>query len=152
MVFLYFEDYQIGQVFDVAPITIAEADIISFAETFDPRPFHLSHEAGQATRFSGLIASGLHTLTAAWGAWVKSPENKDGTICGIGIDQLRWLAPVYPGDALSSRLTITDKKPSTKGQSGTVYANYATQNQDGQPVLTMDVLVLVACRPQASLQ
>ncbi|MFM9413556.1 MaoC/PaaZ C-terminal domain-containing protein [Peptococcus simiae] len=146
---MYFEDYQVGQAFDVAPISLSEEDIISFAETFDPRPFHLSHEAGRTTRFGGLIASGLHTLSAAWGAWVKSPENKDGTICGVGIDRLRWLAPVYPGDRLSSRLTIRDKKLSHHGRSGTVYGSYESYNQAGEPVLSMEVLVLVACRSEA---
>lgn len=144
---LYFEDYHIGQTFSVKPISLSAEEIIAFAEPYDPRPFHLSEEAAQNTRFKGLIASGFHTLTAAWSAWVKSDINKDGTICGIGIDHLRWTAPVYAGDTLQSQLTIIAKKPSASGDSGTITCLYETQNQHHEKVLSFEGLVLVACRP-----
>lgn len=144
---MFFEDYQIGQVFDVAPISLSKEDITSFAATYDPRPFHLSEEKGKETRFNGLIASGFHTLTAAWAAWVKSPINKEGTICGIGIDHLRWIAAVYPEDVLHSKLTIIDKKLSSSGHSGSITCLYETRNQRDEKVLSFEGIVLVACRP-----
>lgn len=140
---MYLEEYQIGKKYYIDPCEITKEEIISFSEKYDNRPFHLNDKDTENPKFDSLIASGFNTLCFAWSKWVDTKIDAKGVLAGIGIDNLRWLNPVYPGDVLESVLTVTDKKRSRNKKTGSVYVNYETKNQNGDIVMTFDAIYLV---------
>lgn len=142
----YFEDFQPGDIIETEGATLTEAQIIDFALTYDPQPFHLDVVAAGKSLFGGLIASGFQTLALSF-RLLRDTGIITGTgLGGTGADELRWLAPVRPGDTLRVRAEVLDKKLSSKGGRGTVRIAYATLNQRGETVLTATFLHLVAAR------
>lgn len=112
----YYEDLAVGDTFETGGYTITKAEIIDFAEQFDPQPFHLDEEAAEESMFGGLVASGLHTLCLSVRLFVTEIVEGDPGIAnmgGLGMDDLRWHEPVHPGDTLYVRVEVTDKTPST---------------------------------------
>lgn len=142
----YFEDFQPGDIIETEGATLTEAQIIDFALTYDPQPFHLDVVAAGKSLFGGLIASGFQTLALSF-RLLRDTGIITGTgLGGAGADELRWLAPVRPGDTLRVRAEVLEKKRSSKGGRGTVRIAYATLNQRGETVLTATFLHLVAAR------
>jgi acyl dehydratase len=133
-----FEDFEPGQVYELGSRTVTEAEILEFARQFDPQPFHLDPEAAKESVFGGLIASGWHTGAI----WMRL--DVDAMLCGAasrgspGVEELRWLEPVRPGDTLTGSLTVLDVTPSaTRSDRGTVRIRGELTNQDGVTVLRM---------------
>lgn len=145
---MYFDDYVLGQVFDVPPVQIGEEAIIAFAEEFDPRPFHLEKKEAEKTRFGKIFASGFHTLSLCWGAWVKLKIDEEGMIAGIGIDELRWKKPVFSGDVLYPQVRVESLIPSQKGHRGAVTFRMEVTNQGGEEVLSFLATGLVERKPE----
>lgn len=143
---MFFEDYKIGQTFDVPEITLTKDDIISFAKKYDPRYFHVDEVLARKTRFGRLIASGLQTLVACWAAWVKMGLDDDGMVCGIELTDNRWLKPVFPDDRLRGRITITEKTLRSNKKTGEVSNKLEVWNQDGELVLTLRTKSLIKCK------
>ena len=134
----YFEDFEPGQVLELGSHAVSEDEIIEFARRFDPQPFHLDPEAAAASVFGGLIASGWHTGSMWMRLYVDAMLGSVAAQGSPGIEELRWLAPVRPGDTLHGRLTVLDTTPSERRPDrGTVRIRGEMVNQDGVTVLSM---------------
>jgi acyl dehydratase len=135
---LYFEDLQAGQVVELGSHTISEEEIVAFAREWDPQPFHVDPEAARESIFGGLIASGWHTGAMWMRLYVDSLLDGAASMGSPGIEELRWLAPVRPGDTLSGRLTVLETTPSDRRPDrGTVRIRGEMVNQDGVTVMSM---------------
>ena len=97
----YFEDYVVGEVQELGTACLSEAEIIDFARKYDPQDFHIDPEKAVAGPFGGLIASGWHTAAVVMQPYVESYLSNVSSLGSPGLDQLRWLAPVRPGDELT---------------------------------------------------
>jgi len=134
----YFEDFHVGQVIEMGPRTVSREEIIRFAEKFDPQPFHIDETAAKATMFGGLIASGWHTMSMCMRMMVDGFISESASLGSAGIDELRWLKPVRPGDSLSLTMEVTETLPSkSKPDRGTVKSSYRMRNQKGELVMTL---------------
>jgi acyl dehydratase len=134
----YWEDFHVGDTTEVGPVTIGEAEIVEFATRYDPQPFHVDPEAAAQSPYGGLIASGWHTTALFMGMFVRAVLLDSASLGSPGVDEIRWRAPVRPGDTLSGRTTITDVQPSsTNPKRGTVFTTNEVFNQDGVLVLSM---------------
>jgi acyl dehydratase len=148
---LYFEDFTPGREFQTDGVTITEAQILDFALTFDPQPFHLDVEAAKQTIFGGLIASGFHTMALTFRLFAQTRALAACSLGSPGADELRWLRPVRPGDTLRAIVRVVEQRPSTsKPDRGIVRLHWTTLNQSGEPVLTMTSMQLVQRRPGAT--
>lgn len=134
----YFEDFKVGDVTEVGPVTVTQAEIVEFAERFDPQPFHIDAEVAKASPFGGLIASGWHTTALFMGMFVRAVLLDSASLGSPGVEEIRWTAPVRPGDTLHGRSTVTDVRPSsTNARRGTVFTTNDVWNQDDTLVLTL---------------
>lgn len=133
-----FEDFEPGQVYELGSRTVTEAEILEFARQFDPQPFHLDPEAAKESVFGGLIASGWHTGAIWMRLYVDAMLGGAASRGSPGVEELRWLAPVRPGDTLTGSLTVLDVTPSaTRPDRGTVRIRGELTNQDGVTVMRM---------------
>ena len=145
---LYFDDFTPGQEIRTAGVTLTESQIIDFALRFDPQPFHLDTEAAKETIFGGLIASGFHTMALTFRLYVQTNALATASLGSPGIDEVRWLRPVRPGDTLRVVVQVLDTRPSTsKTDRGIVHVKYTTFNQRDEPVMTMIGNQLMRRRP-----
>ena len=110
----YLDDFREGQVFDLGEETIREQEMLEFARRFDAQPFHVDAEAAKRSIYGGLIASGWHTASFFMGLLVRGLLHDVASMGAGGMDELRWLKPVRPGDKLRGRLSVVGMRPSTK--------------------------------------
>jgi acyl dehydratase len=144
----YFEDFKPGDVIELGSRTITKDAIIAFAREFDPQVFHLDDEAARGTIFGGLIASGWHTGSLMMRLLYDAVIKDTISLGSPGVDQMRWLKPVRPGDTLSGRMTVTESVPSrSKSDRGTVRSVLEMRNQHGEVVLTINGMSLLGRRP-----
>jgi len=130
---------------------VGEAEILDFARHYDPQAMHTDPEAARSGRFGGLIASGWHTAALMMRLFVTDFLSPASSIASPGIDELRWLQPVRPGDVLSLRVTITEARRSrSRPQEGIVRSFIEVLNQDGAVVMSLKPVSLIACRPTPS--
>lgn len=147
---LYFEDFHAGQVIELGSYTVGEAEIIAFAKQFDPQPFHIDHEAAKDSIFGGLVASGWHTCSLLMKVLVSGLLIRSQSLGSPGVDEVRWIKPVRPGDTLSTRMKIVECIPSTsKPDRGVLRSECETFNQHGEVVLRMKTLGMFGRRPAA---
>jgi len=147
---IYFEDLVVGQETTFGGYDVTREEVIEFATRYDPQPFHLDDEAAAKTHFGRLAASGWHTaaMTMAVIARAVVAEQQAG-LGSPGIDELRWLKPVYPGDRITVRGTILDKTPSrSKPGIGSFRTQTIVTNQDGVDVMRFTSIVLMQRRPE----
>jgi acyl dehydratase len=146
---LYFEDFTPGREFQTDAVTITEGQIVEFARAFDPQPFHLDAAAAKQTVFGGLIASGFQTMALTFRLFVSNLVAS--SLGSPGVDELRWLRPVRPGDTLRATVEVREQRPSTsKPDRGIVRLSWTTRNQRDEPVLTMTSMQLVKRRSPAT--
>ena len=132
----YFEDFKAGDVTDVGTVAVTEDEIVEFASRFDPQPFHIDADAAKASPFGGLIASGWHTTALFMGMFARAVLLDSASLGSPGVEEIRWTAPVRPGDTLRGRSTVTDVQPSASNpKRGTVFTTNEVFNQDGERVL-----------------
>jgi acyl dehydratase len=146
---MYFEDLEVGAAQTVGNYQVTREEVIEFASKYDPQGFHLSDEAAAKTHFGRLAASGWHTCAMTMRMLVDNIEAKGGQqgLGSPGVDELRWLRPVYPGDTLSVTTEIIDKTPSrSKPEIGSFRSKVTVSNQHGEPVLTFTSIVLIRRR------
>jgi acyl dehydratase len=144
----YWEDFAAGDVTEIGPVTVSADEIVEFASRYDPQPFHLDEEAGKATPFGGLIASGWHTTALFMGMFVRAVLLDSASLGSPGVDEIRWTAPVRPGDTLTGRSTVTDVQPSsTNLRRGTVFTTNEVFNQDGVKVMSLKARGFFARKP-----
>ena len=149
MTTLHFEDLAVGLTWHSAAVTLTEADIIAFAQAFDPQPFHTDPVAAAAHRlFRGLAASGWHTTALTMRLFATAETRIAGGIIGNGIDELRWPRPVRPGDTLSLTSEVVEIRPPEPGRSaGWARIRNTTTNQNGEIVQTMIATLSIPRRP-----
>jgi acyl dehydratase len=146
---IYFEDFVVGDTMELGSVEVTSAAIIEFAERFDPQPFHVDPVAAEQSPFGGLIASGWHTCAMYMRLLCDGMVNDSSSQGGSGMDDLRWLAPVRPGDTLRARFTVLDARPSaTKPDRGYVTFRSEMVNQDDVVVLRMIGHGLYGKRPE----
>jgi acyl dehydratase len=134
----YWEDFAIGDVTELGTVDVTADEIVEFATKFDPQPFHIDEEAAKHGPFGGLAASGWHTAALFMGMFVRTILLDSASMGSPGVEEIRWTAPVRPGDTLSGRVTVTDVQPSSKNpMRGTVFTISEVFNQDGELVMTM---------------
>jgi acyl dehydratase len=132
----HWEDFTPGEVTEIGPVSVSEQEIVEFATRYDPQFFHVDSEAAKDGPFGGLIASGWHTAALFMGMFVRAILLDTASLGSPGIDELRWLAPVRPGDTLSGRVTVDEVRESSKDPSrGTVLTTSEVFNQDGVLVM-----------------
>jgi acyl dehydratase len=146
---IYFEDLEIGAETDFGTYDVTREEVLEFARKYDPQPFHLSDEAAAKTHFERLAASGWHTCAMTMAVIARKVVNEEQAGLGSpGVDELRWLKPVYPGDTLHVRGRIIDKTPSrSKPQIGSFRTETTVTNQDDVPVMRFTSIVLIRRRP-----
>ena len=132
---LYLEDHVPGSIYEFGSIVVDEKAIVDFASHYDPQVFHTDPEAAKKTSFGGLVASGWHTAALAMRLLVDHRLSHLANLGSPGVDELRWLKPVRPGDELSVRLTILDVRSSeSKPDRGVVKGLVEVLNQAGEVV------------------
>ncbi len=135
----YFEDFHVGDIFDLGKITVSEEDIITFARQYDPQPFHVDVEQAKHSYFGQLVASGWHTTSLFMRLFVDSLLNQSASLASPGVDNVRWPRPVRPGDTLSARFTVIESTPSrSKATLGIIRSRCEMFNQQNELVLTLD--------------
>ncbi len=136
--FLYWEDLQ-PSTFDLGEYTMTEEEILEFAGRFDPQPFHVDAQAAAESPFGGLIASGWHTGSVYMGLYARNFLNYTASQGSSGVENLRWLAPVRPGDVLHGTTEMLRSAPSASNPNrGTVFFLSKLINQDGVVVFSME--------------
>ncbi len=144
----YFEDFAAGDRLVTGGVTITEAMIIDYALRFDPQPIHLDKTAADNGFYGGLIASGWQVGSLAFRLVVQSGFLSGGSLGSPGIDELRWLKPVRPGDTIHVDIAVTATRLSGKGGRGYVDVEYTVKNQHGETVMAMKGVQLIAARPK----
>jgi acyl dehydratase len=146
----YFEDYVPGSVFEYGTLTVNQADMIEFAQRFDPQPFHIDPAAAARGPFGGLIASGWHTASLVMRLVVDHYLSRVASLGSPGVDELRWTRPVRPGDSLRVRVSVLDARRSrSKPDRGIVRSHIEVLNQAGDVVMSLKALNLLRCREMA---
>ena len=149
MVFHYFEDFHPGDAMTLGSHRITEGEIIAFARDYDPQLFHTDPEAARRSTFGGLVASGWHSCTLFMRLLVDGLLKESSALASPGVDEIRWLKPVRPGDVLEARLTVLDATPSrSKPDRGLVKHACEMSNQRGEVVMTMRTLALFGRKPR----
>jgi acyl dehydratase len=146
---LYLEDFAPGQVRESPPRTLTKDEIVAFARVYDPQPFHIDEDAATRSVFGGLIASGWQTIGVMMRLMWDTFLSETASLGSPGCDEIRWLKPVRPGDALRARFTIIDVVPSrSKPDRGIVRTFTEVLNQHGDVVMTVRGLGMFGRRPQ----
>jgi acyl dehydratase len=144
---LHYEDLSVGQVFTTGTLRVTADEMKAFARQFDPQPFHLDEAAAQKTMFGGLAASGWHTAALLMRLIVESGPPIAGGIVGSGIDELRWLRPVRPGDELHGTCEVVEMRPSaSRPTQGWVRMRNTALAQDGVAVMSFIANLIVPRR------
>ncbi len=144
----WFEDFTPGQVLELGSRTITAEAIVAFAREFDPQPFHLDEEAAKRSIYGGLLASGWHTGAIMMRLLCDGLLHDTVSLGSPGIDEMRWLKPVRPGDTLSGRMTVLEAIPSrSKPDRGVLRTLTEMRNQHGEVVMTVRGLSLLGRRP-----
>lgn len=146
---IYFEDLIVGVERTFGHYDVTREEVVEFATKYDPQPFHLSDEAAAKTHFGRLAASGWHTCAMTMAVIARAVVNdKQAGLGSPGIDELRWLKPVYPGDRLTVKGKIVDKTPSrSKPDIGSFRTETCVTNQDGVGVMRFKSIVIIRRRP-----
>ena len=135
--FLPFESFEIGQVATFGRYEVTAEEVVDFASKYDPQFFHLDPEAARDSLFGGLCASGWHTCAMTMAMMVEHQKQVGTSLGSPGVDEVRWLTPVYPGDVLSVRAEVLDLKPSGRRPDiGVVFQRITTLRGDDTPVLS----------------
>jgi acyl dehydratase len=146
----YFEDYAPGAVFEFGATTVSEEELVAFAKAYDPQSFHIDRDAAAHSMYGGLIASGWHTASLMMRMLVDNYVSKVASLASPGVDELRWLSPVRPGDVLRVRVTVQDARRSrSRDDRGVVTSSIEVLNQDDVVVMTVKAINLLLTRPAA---
>jgi acyl dehydratase len=136
---IWWEDFKVGERIEMGSHTFGAEEIIAFARQFDPQPFHTDPEAASESFFGGLIASGWHTCAVGMRLTVESHVNRARSLGSPGLDNIRWLKPVRPGDTLTYTRTVLETRASSSRPGiGLVKQRWEAVNQNAELVLTME--------------
>ena len=144
----YFEDFAVGEVYDLGSYTMAGEEMLAYARQYDPQPFHIDPEAARRSIYGGLIASGWHTCAVAMRMSVEAHRRMDAAGIGSpGIDSCRWLKPVRAGDTLTGSMVTLEAWPSRSRPMGFVRRRIELSNQHGEVVLRLVGISMYDRRP-----
>jgi len=147
---LFFEDFHAGQRFELGDYRITEAEMLSFARQFDPQPFHVDPVRASATIFEGLIASGWQTAAIWMRLYCDGLLLRAASLGSPGIEELRWLSPVRPGDLLRGAVAVISGRPSARHpERGTVVMRGELRGESGELKMRLTAWGLIARRPPA---
>lgn len=145
---IFYEDFEEGQVEEFGEYEVTEEELLSFAEQYDPQWFHVEKERAEAeSMYGGLITSGWHTASMTMRMLVDNHFSQAASLGAKGLRDLRWRRPVKPGDVLSVRVEILEKKVERSNR-GLVVSETETLNQDGEVVMSMVSEVMYALREE----
>ena len=148
-----YEDFVVGKPMPFGPYTVSKEEIIEFSEEFDPQPFHLNEEDGKNTQAGGLIASGWHTCSILMRMMCDAYLNNSLSQGAPGIDEVKWLNPVRPGDILSGHSIVTEKRVSrSRPEIGIFTIKHEVFNQNAETVLTIENSGMMGLRNPASVE
>ena len=143
---MYFEEFNVGDKFSSGGVTFTESEIVRFALQYDPQPFHMDVEAAGNSQFKGLIASGFQTLALVFRMYIQEGMLKQG-MGSPGMDELRWLLPVRPGDTLHMEVEVlSTKASSSRTDRGYVEKLCTVVNQKSEKVMTVRVTQIIRRR------
>ncbi|MAB00616.1 MAG: enoyl-CoA hydratase [Stappia sp.] len=143
--FRHFEDFTVGETIDLGSTTVTREEVLSFAREFDPQPFHLDDEAGRASVLGGLAASGWHTCSMLMRLLCDNLLLASSCNGSPGVEEVRWMRPVFPGDRLSATAEVQAARPlRSRPGLGMVTLVATVRNQDGLPVMTSRNAILFA--------
>jgi acyl dehydratase len=146
----YFEDYHVGMIDEFGDIAVTAEEIVEFARRYDPQSMHVDPLAAAQGPFGGLIASGWHTASMVMRLFVEHYLSKVATLPSPGVDELRWVRPVRPGDTLRVRVTVLETRRSrSKPDRGLVRGLVEVLNQNDELVMTQRPMNLMRCRSAA---
>lgn len=146
----WFEDYVPGEVHEIGKVTVDRDEMIEFAQRYDPQSFHVDPVAAQHSPFGGLIASGWMTGSLMMRPLAENYLSPVSSLGSPGVDDMRWIKPVRPGDRLSIRATVIEATLSrSKPDRGLVRTLVEVLDRDDEPVMSVKAMNLVRCRPAA---
>lgn len=135
----YWEDFKVGDTFPMGQVVVDKDEIIAFATAYDPQPFHTDEEAAKKSIFAGLIASGWHTCALVMRMMVDSYLRDSASLGSPGVDNVRWLKPVRPGDTIRAQRHVMETRASqSKPNIGIVKSRWEVFNQKDELVMTME--------------
>lgn len=146
---MYWEDFKIGDTFELGSHTVTAEEIIRFAREFDPQPFHIDEEAAKRSPFQGLVASGWHIASLSMRLLVDGFSSELAHSFGSpGVDEMRWLRPMRPGDTMRLKAEVVDARPSaSKPDRGTIWLEEKLYNHKGELVMTKRGMGIIKKRP-----
>lgn len=143
----FIEDYEVGEVIVAPPVDFTEDYIIGFAQEYDPQAIHTDKAYAEAGPFGGLIASGFQTVAACFASFLRMGFYEEVSLAGPGMDEIRWVKPVRPGDSLTPRITVAEaRKSRSKPDRGVLSLVWDVRNQHGDTVLTMSSMTMIRSR------
>jgi acyl dehydratase len=144
----YWDDYEVGQTFDLGSTSFTADEIVSFARQYDPQSFHVDAAAARQSMFGSLIASGWHVTAKLMRLFVDNYVDQRTALGSPGVDEVRWLKPVRPGDTLNASVECAGKVPSkSRPEMGIVHEQWRATNQKGELVMTLKGTNMVRRRP-----
>lgn len=146
MSYWYLDEYVIGRQIETVPVQIDADDIMAFARQYDPQPFHTDLEAAKDTVFDGLIASGFHTVAIANGQFLRTGILDGSNLGGPGMNNIRWLAPVRPGDTLSTLMEVLEARASKSNPARGIVRLGITVSNGAGVVATFETVIMVRTR------
>lgn len=139
MTWIHWEDFEAGEVIDLGEYHVTRDEILEFAERYDPQPFHTDEEAAADSIYGGLIASGWHTCAMMMRLLCDAVLVEAESMGSAGVEQVRWLKPVRPGDTLRGTMEVVETRPSrSKPDRGIIRSHWEIHNQDDDLVMTME--------------
>ena len=152
---IHYEDLEVGSTSKFGHYDVTREEVIEFARKYDPQPFHLDDEAAAQTHFGRLSASGWHTCAMMTAMLVENMKTtRQAGLGSPGMDNLRWVKPVYPGDTLRIETTIIEKRRSkNRPDMGLFKSDLVIFNQNDEPVMTLRSNGLIKVRnPEAPIE
>ena len=146
----YLDDLAPGDRFGSGEAVLSEEEVLAFARAYDPQPFHLDPEAAARTPYGGIIASGFQTIALGFRVFIEQGLLRDSSLGSPGLDELRWKAPVRPGDTLRTEVEVLEVRPSaSRPDRGIARMRYGIHNQHGEEVASFVALHLLRRRTPA---
>ena len=147
----FWEDLTVGATMEIGSVTVERDEMLQFANKYDPQPFHLNDEAAAKSIFGRLSASGWHTCAMAMGLMVRNFLNISASLGSPGVEKIKWLRPVYPGDTLKLQARIVESRPlKSRPDVGLARTLWEMFNQDGEQVLLIDAYAMFRRRRPAA--
>lgn len=144
----YWEDFKVGDIAPMGEKRVDKDEVIAFAKAYDPQPFHVDEDAGKASMYGGLIASGWHTVGMVMRMMVDSYLNDSASLGSPGVDNVRWLKPVRPGDTIrATRHVLETRASASRPDMGLVKTRWEVFNQNDEMVMTMEGYGMFQRRP-----